>query len=926
MRLARRRRGAAPGAPLTTYRLQFHRGFRFRDALGVIPYLHDLGVSHVYASPILTARRGSTHGYDVTDPARINPELGTERDLGRVIRALRRRGMGLILDIVPNHMAASVENPWWRDVLRLGRRSPYAGFFDIDWDADVDPPGGRLVLPILGDDLDSVIRRGDLAVVLEGGAIALRLYDGRLPLDPRSLEPILRPALGSLRGSARLDADPRALGRLCRRRPAVARAIRARLRFLNDRGADPRARAALNGLLAAQNYRLIHWRRAGEEVNYRRFFSINDLVSLRMEDERVFAATHDLVLRHVRRRLIDGLRIDHVDGLRDPSGYLALLRRRAGRRTWIVVEKILGREERLPPDWPVAGTTGYDFLNIVNGLWLDPRGLGRLRATFARVTGRRAPFERMARDARRRFLRSEFAGAMRSLGSRLARLAAADRSARRLTPGALTRALVEVSACLPVYRTYVRAPRVSAADRRLIREAARGARRAGRALSPAALRFLEGVLLMERPRPLSAEAAGARLRFIMRWQQFTGAAMAKGHEDTALYLDNRLASMNEVGGDPDAGATPVRRFHRLMSMRRVSSSRSMSATATHDTKRGEDVRARLDVLSEVPREWDRSLRRWRRLNRAARSRLRGRPAPVAGDEILLYQTMLGAWPPRRSGWRRFRERLKDYAVKAAREAGENTSWTDPRPDYEAALGRFLDEILTPRPGNRFLPDLLRLQETLARAGAVNGLSQALVKITAPGVPDFYQGTELWDLNLVDPDNRRPVDFASRRRLLRSIGWRAGGGAEATVRSLRRWRGGLPKMLLIREALRLRRAHASLYLRGDYVPLRIRGPRSAHALAFARRSGRTWVITIVPRLVTSLLAGDRIGWRPDVWGSTAVLLPRGAPARFGNALTGESMIARGAGRDRLLPLRMALGQFPVALLASTDAFRRIPRRP
>lgn len=823
-----------PRVITATYRLQLTRDFPLAAARDVAPYLHDLGVSHLYLSPILAARAGSAHGYDVIDHARLNPELGTEDDLRALAADLHARGMGIVLDIVPNHMAADYENTAWRDVLERGRSSPFAAWFDIDWDAP--RAGGRVVLPVLGDELARVIERGELRVDTSEAVARLAYYDRRFPLDPATLPPELQLA----------QLDPAAAG--------AAGAWAA--------GDDGRARLA--SLLERQHYALVFWRRTPADLNYRRFFDVNDLVALRMDTDETFEAAHALVLRWVAEGLLDGLRVDHVDGLMQPSWYLSKLRREVDTRRHpdapdhvaIYVEKILAGAEELPADWPVDGTTGYDFLNDVEEIFLDPAGYADVEANYRGL--RRNPalrFADVARDAMRRVL----TGALRPDVLRVARIAQAWRPAVSLD--AVSRAVIEVIARLGVYRTYVTEPGlVSDADRRVL---ARALADAGAAdgVDAAALALLEEAFFAP---PWAGDTRRAEL--VSRFQQTSGPAAAKGVEDTALYTYVPLVSRNEVGGSPDRALDDsARRLHARNAARAAQWPRTLLATNTHDTKRSADVRARLDVLTGLPGEWSRYVARWRRLNRGNKQTVGGRITPDTNAEYLFYQTLLGIWPPpkprRRAddlphdAWRAAaRERLVSYMLKAAREAKTWTSWTESDREYEQALDAFVRTCLAS--DEHFLPDVARLTARVADDGCAFGLARVLLQCAAPGVPDIYQGDELWLRTLVDPDNRRPVDYPLRRRLLEELD----DSAESRTRVFAAQEHVLEdrtKLALLATLLRFRREHADLFLAGDYLPLPA-GGRDGAVVAFARRRGARACLAVA----RTRLAPEDSGREPD----------------------------------------------------------------
>ncbi|MFQ5925926.1 MAG: malto-oligosyltrehalose synthase [Terriglobia bacterium] len=952
---------AALRVPLATYRLQFNQQWRFAGARALVAYLHALGLTDLYASPLLAARQGSSHGYDVIDPTRLNPELGSEEEFAALVGKLRRHGMGLLLDIVPNHMAASSENPWWMDVLENGTGSPYAAFFDIDWHPANRARENKLVLPILGDPYRTALENQELRLTLEENGFFIRTYDAKLPLAPGSYAGILRhrmdalaQALGAdhpafrelgnlLRTSKRLpqhrapddgtaeerqrerESFKQRLWRLYQAHAVIREFLDENLRLFNGQKGDSASFKLLDQLLAEQAYRLAFWREGNKEVNYRRFFALSDLVCIRVEQPRVFEATHALLLRLGKEGKVTGLRVDHVDGLREPLGYLRRLQNGLAATEvgaerfpsfYIIVEKILAAEETLPAEWPVHGTTGYEFLNALNGIFVDARGSRALAASYRRFTKLNTPFAKVVYTQKKQVMERLFAAEMRTLGEQLRRLATQDRQGRTLAGEELTQALIEVTACFPVYRTYVREFKSTPRDRRTIARALQQARRRNPTVGSAAFRFLRRVLLLERPR---AEQKETWREFVLRWQQHTGPIMAKGFEDTALYIYNPLISLNEVGGEPEAGAIPVELFHRRIRARQQRWPYTLNAISTHDTKRSEDVRARINVLSELPKIWEKNLERWSRWNQAKKRRVNARPAPDRNEEVLLYQTLLGAWPLAEEEVPAFRERLKSYMVKAAREAKLHTSWLEPNPAHESALAEFVEAILRPSTTNRFWKDFLRFQKQIAHYGALNALAQVLVKIAAPGVPDFYQGTELWDFSLVDPDNRRPVDFQKRAQLLKDLQQVEAAGLVALARALLAdWRDGRVKLYLTYKALQFRRDHRELFLDGDYIPLQISGARKKHACAFARRQGEDWALVVVPRLATQLVAEEKFPLGDTVWGRSGVILPRQAPPRWLNVFTGETLEASSANRKSVLPLGSVLRNFPVALLTQGPA--------
>ena len=987
--------------PAAVYRLQFHAGFTFGDARRLVSYLAALGVSDVYASSLLAARPGSRHGYDIVDHARLNPEIGSEADFSALVAALRAHGMGLLLDVVPNHMGiAQGANAWWNDVLENGPSSPYAEFFDIDWHPVKHELANRVLLPILGDQYGRVLERQELVLELEHGAFWLRYYDTRLPIDPRSATRILAyrkealaatldethpdfeeflsviTALANLPPMTETSAERvrerrrekevgrRRLARLVETCEPVRDSLEETLRVFNGKRGDPRSFDLLDRLLAGQAYRLAHWRVAADEINYRRFFDVNELAAIRMEHSAVFREAHRLVLSLIESGAVMGLRIDHPDGLFDPRRYFVTLQRSraeqlararldagatrlpadreaalarilaafdeasasepvadACRPLYLVAEKILARGERLPARWAVHGTTGYEFLNLVAGLFVDAENARALTGAYAAFTGHREPYAELVYQAKQLILDVAMSSELSVLGHALSRLAERNRSFRDFTLRSLTHALREVVACFPVYRTYVTPddPEIGLQDRACVEVAVAFAKRRNPATNVSIFDFVRDVLLLRYPDTADDAYRGEQQVFVQKFQQFTAPVMAKGAEDTAFYRYHRLVSLNEVGGDPDRFGVSVEDFHKECVARRAQWPHGLSASSTHDTKRGEDVRARIHVLSEIPREWRAAVGRWHRLNRTHLRNADDRPAPDRNDEYLLYQTLVGAWPldaPTPDETARFTARIQAYMAKATREAKVHTSWINPNEGYDEAVRNFVARILEPSAENKFPADFANFHRPVALLGMFNSLAQTLVKITAPGVPDFYQGTELWDLSLVDPDNRRPVDFAARERALTDLEahLRAGHLDALVDELLARWPDGRVKLYTIHRALTGRRAHPALFQQGAYVPLQAVGSHAAHVCAFARQMGTESVVVVVPRLMAALTGhGSRLPLGGEVWADTRVLLsPELAGPRI-HAFTGEAVAPAGRAGEVALPVAGLLDLFPVALL-------------
>ncbi len=876
-------------SPLATYRVQLNADFTFDDAAAVAGYLADLGVSHLYCSPYLQAAPGSTHGYDVVDHSRLNAELGGEDGFERLCRALDGAGLTQVLDIVPNHMAVSGSgNAWWWDVLENGPSSRYAAYFDIDWNPPEEKLRQLVLLPILGDHYGRVLERGELRLARDGGTFTIRYFDHLVPVSPRSLDDLLAVAaervasdeltsvavaLGRLPPATdtdRASVDERhrdkevlraTLARLLDEQPDAAAAVDA---VVQETNADP---DALDALLERQSYRLAFWRVAGQELDYRRFFDIPTLVGLRAERADVFADTHDLVLRLVREGRVRGLRVDHPDGLRDPTGYVRRLADASG-GTWVVVEKILESHEKLPGDWPVAGTTGYDFLNVVGGLFVDPAGEEPLSRLYRRFTGADADYPSVVYDAKHLVMREVLGADVNRLVNLMVAVCERHRRHRDHSRRDLNTALREVIAGFAVYRTYVRpGDPPSPADRHEVARALERAAERRPDVDADLLEFLGQLLLLQHPGRVEED-------FALRFQQATGPVMAKGVEDTAFYRFNRLVSLNEVGGDPGRFGTTVEEFHAYNHRIAEDWPSTLLATSTHDTKRSEDVRARISLLSEIPDQWAGAVQRWSAMNAAHRTD----GLPDANAEYLLYQVLVGAHPLDA-------DRAVAYLEKATKEAKEHTSWIDPSPAYDDALKRFVTAVVT---DPDCAADLAAFAAPLVGPGRVTSLAQTLLKLTAPGVPDMYQGAEVWDLSLVDPDNRRPVDYDGRRRLLEKV-------RDCSVDELEEWADeGAPKLFTVLRALELRRRRPEAFgPDASYEPLAAAGAQAERVVAYVR--GET-VAVVVPRLVLGLDRG---------WGDTVVDLPAGQWV---------SVLGDGGVDGGPVPVAGLLGRFPVALLS------------
>jgi len=946
--------------PTATYRLQLHAEFTFDDATAIVEYLHALGISHAYASSYLTAVPGSRHGYDVADPTRINPEIGNDESYRRWVGTLRAHGMGHIIDLVPNHMGiAKSANPWWQDVLENGPSSLYARVFDIDWHPLKPELENKVLLPILGASYGVVLERQEITLRYEEGGFSLHYYETTLPVAPGSYARVLGtdvdalikalgedsieaaeylsiltairrlPSLADVNPAARIERArekeviKRRLGTLTRESSIVADHIARVVTLFNGIKGDPHSFDRLDALLGAQAYRLAHWRVAAEEINYRRFFDINELAAIRMEDPEVFTRVHALPFELVKHGLVDGFRIDHVDGLYDPGDYLARLQDRARdtrpeifteRPLYVVVEKILGLEEELP-DWPTQGTTGYDFLVQLNGLFVDSRNEKAFNAVWENFSRLKTPFREIVYRSKQLILRLSMASELNVLAHQLNRFSERSRYYRDFTLNSLTQAMREIIACFPVYRTYVndREADVRQADRRYVEYAVAEAKRRNPGRPRAVFDFVRDLLLKQADYIPESDRE-EYLKFVGKFQQVTSPVTAKGIEDTALYNYNRLVSLNEVGGEPDHFGVAPEALHGWLRTRAAKWPHALSATSTHDTKRSEDVRARLNVLSEVPGAWKQAAARWARINRRGRSTIDGQSYPSRNEEYLLYQSLVGTWPLEpmdAAGEETYRERIVNYMQKAMRESKVVTSWINPSERHEEAMKDFVEAVLSPE-NTAFHDDFAAFAQRIARLGMYNSLAQLALKIGAPGVPDFYQGTELWDFSLVDPDNRRPVDYARRTGLLRDIASASSnGGRRHLLEELVASPGDdRLKLLVTSGLLEFRRSMADVFQFGGYEPLTFDGQRRDHAFGFLRRHASREILVVVPRLIAGLLpdgAGGPVGER--VWGDTRLLLPGTRARCYRHALTADCIpVADGA-----LRLADVLAVAPIAML-------------
>jgi (1->4)-alpha-D-glucan 1-alpha-D-glucosylmutase len=936
--------------PLATYRLQFNPAFGFRDAAEIVDYLSKLGMSCLYASPIFKARRGSTHGYDIVDSNQLNPELGTVEAFEELAEVVKRHGMMWLQDIVPNHMAFDAQNQILIDVLENGPHSKYFGFFDVEWDHPYGGIKGRVLAPFLGRFFGECLESGEIHLRYGQEGFTIHYYDFKLPVRIESYATILThqlPALKQKLGSNDPDfikflgvlgvlyglrTGPSEKGsgerydqisfvkvllwELYTGNAEIRTFLDRNLRSFNDVARAQKQKRLLENLLREQFFRLSFWKVATEEINYRRFFIINELISLRMEDPEVFDHCHALIFKLIAEGKITGLRVDHVDGLHDPTLYLHSIRARAG-EIYTVVEKILAIDERIPTFWPIDGTTGYDFMNVLNGIFCERKNEKAFDRIYARQAGFTSSYAELVASRKQFIAEKRMAGDVDNLAHLIKNISSRYRQASDLTLLGLKRAIVLTLAHFPVYRTYLSQEGSRPEDRLYVSQAVQKAK-AQHPEQVHELEFIENLLLQEFVQELNARERTEWLRVVMKFQQLSGPLMAKGLEDTVMYIYNRLISLNEVGGSPNRFGVSLKAFHDFNKEHARRHPHTMNATSTHDVKRGEDVRARLNVLSEIPREWERAVRTWRKLNGQHKKPVNGILVPEPNDEYFLYQTLVGSFPFGEGDGQDFSERIKAYILKAVREAKMVTSWLKPDEDYERSCLAFVEAILDPGDDNLFRKSFFPFQKMVADYGIWNSLSQALIKIASPGVPDFYQGTELWDLHLVDPDNRHPVDYSIREAILRELAGRMGTPRALAAELLAARTDGRVKLYLIWQALGVRKNLAMVFSQGSYLPLRTGGAWAHHVLAFCRKHRHSWVMAVVPRFLTRVIKPDEIPIGERIWCDTHLLCRKTMPSSWINLMTGESI----PGSVRL-PVREVLRNFPVALLIDVDTHTAIP---
>jgi len=901
-------------SPLSTYRLQLHAGFPFTEAQRILPYLKSLGISDCYLSPISRARHGSRNGYDVVSHQEINPELGGAQGFLDFSKEAARNGIRLLVDVVPNHMCiADSANVFWMDVLENGPASAYASYFDVNWSPSKKELNNKVLLPFLEDQYGKVLEEGKIRLLFENNTFWVTYFEWKLPMGPRSwtgilekvlarmgtqdeshhsqrleLESILN-ALNYLPGQSETAPDrmkerqrekeilKKRLGQLVDSNPFIVEILQLELDEINGRQGDPRSFDRLEELLDKQAYRLCDWKVAADEINYRRFFDINELAAIRVEETDVFQEVHRAIFDWIEKGAVHGLRVDHVDGLLDPRKYLELLQseNKGPSPLYVVVEKILSREEALDVRWPASGTTGYDFLNQINGLFVDAANAPAIERFYRKFSHQGQSFDDIVVTCKKLIMLVSMASELRTLSLFLDEISEQHRWSRDFTHESLRFALREVISCFPVYRTYIRdadSP-VAAADRAVISHAIQEAKRRNSSTTESIFDFIGSVLTLDHPDGLSAEQKLVRFKFVLKFQQFTGPVMAKGVEDTGFYRYFPLLSLNEVGGTPDQFGFNRRSFHHAMVQRQKQWPHSLSASSTHDTKRSEDVRARINVLSEIPSAWGKTVRKWHALNLPHKTTLNKRQIPDKNEEYLLYQTLIGSWPIRDQDRDGYAKRIQDFFLKALRESKTNSSWVKPNTDYEKAALAFAVKILDPQSASSFLADFENFQSTILQAGLFNALSQTLLKIASPGVPDIYQGTEMWDFSLVDPDNRRPVDYS---RYQKELGLLQGAAAskppaEFLGELLQNLNDGRMKLFLVHRALALRNRMSALFRNGSYLPLSPEGDRRRNLIAFARRRGEEAVVVLAGRFFLDFENTSAKG-KALAWGNTSVELP------------------------------------------------------
>lgn len=925
--------------PVSTYRLQFRKEYDFAAATAIVPYLAELGISDLYASPIFKARAGSSHGYDVVDPTQLNPELGARETFDALVSAIQQQKMGWLQDIVPNHMAYDSQNLWLMDVLENGFDSDSFDYFDIDWNHAYEDIRERVLAPLLGNLYSDCLENGEIKLAYDETGLSVDYFSLRLPVRIESYARFITYNLGQLtkalgrrhpdfvkllgilyliknipteaKGRERYDQVAFVKGllwELHEQNEAVRELFAANVQSFNGEVGNLESFNLLDSLLSEQFYRLSFWKVGAEEINYRRFFTVNELISVKVEEIKVFHKTHSLITQLAEDGIFTGVRIDHIDGLYDPAEYLERLREKIG-DVYIIVEKILELSEGLPTSWQIQGTSGYEFLNYVNGLFCNTANEAAFNHLYITFTGVTADYDRLSAEKKWLIIDKNLAGDVENLAQRLKRIAAQTRSGGDFTAYGLKRALSEVLALFPIYRTYIASDTVSNTDQRVIRETIALAKQ-HLPLLVRELEYIETILLREDSDYLADDQKVDRLRFVMRMQQLTGPLMAKGIEDTLLYVYNRLLSLNEVGGNPSHFGISPMQFHEFNQHKLQHWLHSMNTTSTHDTKRGEDVRARLNVLSEIPDEWAEHVVHWAETNFNQKGRTGGRTIPDRNDEYFLYQTLVGSFPFDEAEFPEFVDRVKDYVIKAVREAKVHTAWLRPDSDYENGFSTFVETLLA-TPENAFLSRFRSFQAKIAEYGIFNSLSQVLIKNVAPGVPDLYQGDEFWNLSFVDPDNRRPIDYEQRSTALKQIKAKLAHDPITLIDDLfaNKTNGNI-KLFLTYQLLQSRKKFVALFQQGDYQPLTVSGALQNHIIAFTRSFEGQVAIAIAPRFLTSLIQPGERPLGKTVWQDTSISLPSGSPSTWTNTITAQSIQSQDT-----IAVGDALQHFPVALLIS-----------
>lgn len=926
--------------PNSTYRIQFNYRFGFQSATEILQYLSDLGIGDIYASPVLRAKKGSMHGYDTVNPDQINPELGTQEEFDSLIDRCAELNMYWLQDIVPNHMSYSIENKWLIDLLENGSNSQYFDFFDIEWNHPHASARQRVLAPFLGDYYQKIIEAGELKLVYTEEGFSINYYDNSLPLKMESYADILSYRLDKLRnkigknnpdmirylgvlyvlkslpGSDQIDERydqikfvKGILWELYSSNQDIKMFIGENLKIYNGEKDQPESFNMLDQLLGQQYFRLAYWKVANEEINYRRFFNISELISLKMENENTFNRVHSFILKYIRDNKIHGLRIDHIDGLYDPVNYLRRLRSRA-QNSYIVIEKILEQKELIPEEWPIDGTTGYDFTNMVNSLFVKSENEQYISNIYHSFSKMRQSFEEIVADRKRMIIQARLAGEVERLAFIIEKVSSMDRYGIDITMHGLKNALEELLIWFPIYRTYINSEGISERDEKYIRSMLDLVMHRRPAMKNE-FEYIGNLLLQKYSDPLNEEKKNTALDFVMKFQQLTGPLMAKGFEDTALYVYNRLVSLNEVGGNPSYFGIPLKEFHEFIIKRFSQFPDSMNATSTHDTKRGEDTRARINVISEMPQLWEEKLKKWNKMNLQHKLSPDTWPVPTENDEYMLYQNILGTLPEDflSAGSEKtetYIVRIKEYAVKACREAKLQSSWINPNPKYEEGIQNFVEKILTPSDQNEFIADLAEFSKTIAEYSVYNSISQTLIKLTVPGVPDIYQGSELWNLSLVDPDNRTDVDYRQRIEFLKDISENSD-KPEFLDRLLMNRNSGQIKMFVIHHTLSLRNRHQELFARGEYIPLQSEGGFADNIVSFMRVMNDKYMVVIVPRFLTDIAPENELPLGNEKWKDTAVILPE-KYSGLKNLFTGMQVSG-----DGKIMIGESLSCFPAAVL-------------